>query len=280
MTQQILVTGGTGKTGRRVAKKLAMRGASVRVGSRSGQPPFDWAERATWQPALRGVAAAYVNYFPDLAAPGADEAIADFVAMARDNGVRRLVLLSGRGEEAAQASEAVLQHAGLEWTILRASWFHQNFSESLLLDAARSGLVALPVGEIGEAFVDAEDIAEAACVALTEAGHVGRTYELTGPRLLTFAEATAEIAAAAGRNIQYQQIAPDAFAAAMRQAGVPSDFIALLLELFTKVLDGRNASTSADLQRLLGRPPRDFAAYARQTAATGAWRPVEERAHG
>jgi uncharacterized protein YbjT (DUF2867 family) len=169
-TMPMLVVGGTGKRGRRVAERLASRGIPTRSGSRSAQPPFDWADQATCGPALRRVRAAYVTYYPDLALPGAVGAIRSFVDLALAQGVRRLVLLSGRGEEEAQRAEEVLRTSGADWTILRASRFAQNFSEGYLLDAMRSGEVALPAGDVGEPFVDADDIADAAVAALAEAG--------------------------------------------------------------------------------------------------------------
>ena len=197
-----LVLGGTGKTGRRVVERLAARGVPTRVGSRSGEPPFDWEDRATWAPALRGVGAAYVSYYPDLAVPSAPAAVGDLAALAVELGVRRLVLLSGRGEEEAQRAERILQEAGADWTIVRCSWFSQNFSENFMLDGVLDGVLALPVGDVREPFVDAEDIADVAVAALTEPGHAGQLYELTGPRLLTFAEAVAEIADASGRDVR------------------------------------------------------------------------------
>ncbi|MFD0539989.1 SDR family oxidoreductase [Actinomadura luteofluorescens] len=192
-----LVLGGTGKTGRRVVQRLTGRDLRVRIGSRSGGVPFDWADRATWAPALDGVHAVYVAYYPDLAAPGAPEAIGAFAELAVESGARRLVLLSGRGEDEALACERTLAASGADWTVLRASWFAQNFSESYLLDPVVSGEVVLPQGEVREPFVDADDIADVAASVLTEDGHSGRTYELTGPRLLTFAEAVAAIGQAA-----------------------------------------------------------------------------------
>ena len=190
---RVLVLGGTGKTGRRVAARMAARGLAVRIGSRTAAPPFDWEQPATWREALHGVDAAYVAYHPDLAAPGAADAIQSLTALAAASGVRRLVLLSGRGEPEAQRCEQIVRDSGLEWTLVRASWFAQNFSESYLRDAVLAGEVALPVGAVGEPFVDADDIADVAAAALTEAGHAGQLYEVTGPRLWTFAEAVAEI---------------------------------------------------------------------------------------
>jgi uncharacterized protein YbjT (DUF2867 family) len=182
------------------------------------------------------------------------------------------VLLSGRGEEEAQLCERVVQAAGTEWTILRASWFAQNFSENFLLEPVLSGVVALPAGNVGEPFIDADDIADVAVAALTEDRHVGQLYELTGPRLLTFAEAVGEIASATGQDIQYVQISHEQFASSLADQQVPADVIELMSYLFTTVLDGRNAYLADGVQRALGRAPRDFTAYVRDTAATGVWR--------
>ena len=237
-----LVLGGTGKTGRRVAQRLQAAGHPVRMGSRSGQPPFDWNQPETWAPALRHVASVYMTYYPDLAIPGAVDSVRAFTEQAKASGVQHLVLLSGRGEEEAQRAERVVQESGVNWTILRCSWFAQNFSENYLVDAVRSGEVVLPAGDVGEPFVDADDIAEVAVAALTEDGHAGQLYELTGPRLLTFAEAVADIAKATGREIRYIQVTPEQYVSGMAEEGVPDDFAWLLEYLFTTVLDGRNAS--------------------------------------
>ncbi|PTY04268.1 NmrA family transcriptional regulator [Opitutaceae bacterium EW11] len=270
-TMKTLVIGGTGKTGRRVAAKLKERGVPVRIGSRSSTPPFDWQNESGWSSALRDMQAVYIAYAPDIAVPGAVATLRRLVAAAKREKIQRLVLLSGRGEEEAQAAERVIQESGLEWTIVRASWFAQNFSEGFLLDLARAGEIVLPAGSVGEPFVDTDDIADVAVAALTEDRHVGQLYEVTGPRLLTFSEAVAEIARAAGRDIRYVQVPAEAFSAAMLQQGVPADVIWLLDYLFNTVLDGRNASVTDGVQRALGRAPRDFAEYARQTAATGVW---------
>ena len=266
-----LVLGGTGKTGRRVVERLTRRHLPVRVGSRSAGVPFDWEDSATWGPSLDGVGAVYVSYFPDLAARGAPEALGAFADLAVASGVRRLVLLSGRGEEEAQASEKAVADSGADWTVLRASWFAQNFSEGYLLDPLLGGDVALPAGAVGEPFTDADDIAEVAAAVLTEDGHIGEVYELTGPRLLTFAEAVGTIADAAGRPIHYTEIPAEDFAAGLAAEQVPADIVELLMYLFTTVLDGRNASVGDGVERVLGRPAKDFADYARDAAATGIW---------
>ena len=270
LEQPTLVLGGTGKTGRRVAERLAARGVPVRLGSRSGEPPFDWEDRATWVPALSGVGSVYLTYYPDLAVPGAVDAVQSLIELAVARGVQRLVLLSGRGEDEAKRAEEVVQASGIDWTIVRSSWFNQNFSENYLRDPVLDGEVVLPAGGVREPFIDADDIADVAVAALTEEGHVGRVYEVTGPRLLTFADAVAEIAAATGREIRYVQVSPEQYASALTEHGVPAEFVWLMNYLFTTVLDGRNAHKADGVQRALGREPRDFSDYARDAAA-GVW---------
>jgi uncharacterized protein YbjT (DUF2867 family) len=266
-----LILGGTGKTGRRVAQRLTARGLPVRIGSRSGEPPFDWEAPDTWAPVLRDTGSAYVTFYPDLAVPGAGAAVRSFSNLAVECGIRRLVLLSGRGEEGALEGEQAVRDSGVDWTIVRASWFCQNFSESFLLESVLSGEVALPVGQIGEPFIDVDDIADVAAAALTEDGHTGQLYEVTGPRLLTFAEAVGEIALATGREIRYLEITHEEFVSGLADAGVPAEFVTLLAYLFKEVLDGRNANLADGVQRALGRKPRDFTEYVRAAAATGVW---------
>ena len=267
-----LVLGGTGKTGRRVVERLKARGVPVRIGSRSAELPFEWQDQTTWAPVLQNVASVYIVYYPDLAVPGAADTIRSFVDQAVQSEVRRLVLLSGRGEEEAQRCERIVQDAGAEWTILRCSWFSQNFSEDYLRDPVVSGEVVLPAGDVGEPFIDADDIADVAVAALTEDRHVGQLYELTGPRLLTFAEAVGEIAQATGREIRYVQVSAEQYASALAEVDLPADVMWLVNYLFTTVLDGRNAHLTDGVQRALGREPRDFTDYARATAtAAGVW---------
>ena len=273
-----LVLGGTGKTGRRVAERLRARGISTRIGSRAADPPFDWRHPETWAPALRGVDAVYLSYYPDLAVPEALGAVASFTSVAARRGVERIVLLSGRGEEEAERAERVVQRAGIEWTIVRCAWFAQNFSESYLLEPVLAGEVALPAGDVPEPFVDAEDIADVAAAALTEHGHAGRLYELTGPRLLTFADAIGEIASATDREIAFVPVSTDEYSSLLAEHGVPGEYVSLLAYLFTEVLDGRNARLGDGVQRALGREPRDFRDFAREAAATGIWDPARSTA--
>jgi len=268
----ILVLGATGKTGRRILQRLRAKGFPTRKGSRSAFPSFDWNNEANWDECLAGVEAAYINYAPDLAIPGAADAIQAFVDRAKQHGVKRLVLLSGRGEEEAQACERIVSHSGVDWTVVRASWFNQNFSEGAFVEMVQAGQITLPDVDTSEPFVDADDIADVVVAALTEAGHSGEVYEVTGPRLLTLAEVAAEISRASGRSIEYVPVPHDAFVAGMAESGAPEDVVWLLDYLFSTVLDGRNAYLTDGVQRALGRPPKDFADYARDVAASGLWR--------
>ncbi len=256
-----LVIGGTGKTGRRVADRLRARGEQVRIAARS--TGFDWDERGTWEPALKDVTTAYVTYAPDAGFPDAAPKIGALARQAGEQGVRRLVLLTGRGEDGARRSEEAIQDAGPEWTVVRASFFAQNFSEDFLAESVVAGEFAFPAGEVSEPFIDADDIADVATKALTEDGHAGLVHEITGPRLLTFAEAAAEISAALGRPVRYVPVSAAEFAAGLVAAGVEPEFAGPLSELLAEVLDGRNESVTDGVQQVLGRPPRGFADFAR-----------------
>ena len=271
MIAPTLVVGGTGKTGRRIASRLARRGLHPRVGSRSGTPPFGWSERTTWGPALDGVGSVYIAYHPDLAIPGAVETVASFAELAVRRDVPRLVLLAARGEPAAEEAEHAVRASGAELTVLRSAWFMQNFSEDFLLPPVLSGGVALPAGVQTEPFVDAEDLADVAVAALTDDRHIGETYELTGPQLLTFAGAVAAIAEATSSAIRYVPVPFDEYADAAAGQGVPPEVVELLGMLFGELLDGRNAHVADGVERALGRPPGRFGEYARRTAAEGAW---------
>ncbi|KXO76121.1 NAD(P)H-binding protein [Brucella anthropi] len=271
LDDRYLVIGATGKTGRRVAEKLRQKGLSVRAVSRSTEIPFDWNSQSTWAAALDGIDSAYVTYQPDIALPGAVDVIRAFLAAAKTAGVKHVVLLSGRGEEEAEAAERVLQASGLDWTVLRASWFMQNFSENYMRDELLSGSLTLPVGPTKEPFIDADDIADVAVAALTEAGHRNRLYELTGPELFSFNEAVSEIAGATGRALSFHPVSFADYEAALREQALPEDVITLLRYLFTELFDGRNANVAHGVEEALGRKSRRFADFARKAAVEGIW---------
>lgn len=266
-----LVIGANGKTGRRVAERLREKGVSVRSVSRSTEVPFDWANQSTWAAALDGIDSAYVSYQPDLALPGAVDAIRAFLLAAKKADVKHVVLLSGRGEEEAEIAEKVLQDSGLDWTVLRASWFMQNFSENYMRDELLSGSLTLPVGPTKEPFINVDDIADVAVAALTETGHRNKLYELTGPELFSFSDAVSEIARATDKDLSFNSVSYADYEAALREQALPEDVITLLRYLFVELFDGRNASVAHGVEEALGRKPRRFADFARKAAIEGTW---------
>ncbi|MNQ73987.1 NAD(P)H azoreductase [compost metagenome] len=271
-TTKILVLGANGKTGRRVLERLENNAdVEVRAGSRSAAIPFDWEKPETWQAALQDIDTVYISYQPDLAIPSATTAIQLFSGLATQMGVKKMVLLSGRGEKEAQICEEIVKTNAKKWAIVRASWFNQNFSESFFLEPILAGYVALPRAEALEPFTDADDIADVIVTSLLEDKHNGQTYELTGPRLLTFKEVIAEIAKATDRDIAFQSLTLEEYIQMLREYQVPEDHIWLVNYLFEQVLDGRNSSITSDIEKVLGRKAKDFSAYALETAKTGVW---------
>lgn len=276
-TKKILILGGNGKTGRRVAQLLSKESSvEVRLGSRSTTPSFDWEKPETWLETIKGIDTAYITFQPDLAIPTAPETIRQFTALAAQNGVQKMVLLSGRGEKEAQVCEEIVKLTAEKWTIVRASWFNQNFSESIFLEPILTGFVALPKADILEPFTDADDIAAVVTEVLLNEKHDGKTYELTGPRLLTFEQAIAEIAEITGREIAFLPLSLKQYIDLLHQYQVPEDVIWLVNYLFSEVLDGRNSSITYDIEKVLGRKATDFTDYILKTAQTGIWNEISQ----
>ncbi len=277
MKQHVLVLGGTGKTGKRIVERLNKLGHHVRVGSRSASPAFDWDNPAGWPTVLDGIEKVYITYQPDLAVPGAKEAIEALTKVAQQKGVQKLVLLSGKGEVEAERCEQIVLNSGIDTTIIRASWFNQNFSESHFLGPIQQGVVALPNSGSKAPYVDANDLADAAVEVLLNDGHNGQIYELTGSRLLGFEEIIGEIAEATGRDIKFIPISLEEYVGAMNEMGLPGDVVWLIEYLFTEVLDNpNNQIITNDIEKLLGRKPTDFSSYVAETVKTGIWNAVVE----
>lgn len=269
-TQPILVVGANGKTGSRVAARLEAKHIAVRRGSRGADIPFDWDAPETWTPALTGASKAYVTYFPDLAFPGAVEKLEAFAKVAGETGLEQIVLLSGRGEHFASLGEDVVRNSGLAFTIVRAAWFAQNFSEGYLRDPIVDGTLPMPGGDITEPIIDIDDIADVVVASLTEDGHIGERYEVTGPRLMSFSEMAKVLSTTLGRHIQHIPISFEDFHANVAAAG--GDFVAdVFTQIARETLDGRNANVADGVERALGREPRDFAVFAATAASRGAW---------
>jgi uncharacterized protein YbjT (DUF2867 family) len=270
----ILITGVTGKTGSRIQERLAARGITARTASRQSTVPFDWYDASTWTEALEGIRTAYLAFYPDLAVDGAPAIIQQFTDLAVARGVKKLVLLSGRGEANAQRCEDIVLRSGLEATVLRASWFAQNFSEGHFLEGVRAGVIAVPAGEVREPFLDIDDLAEVAERVLLEEGHEGKIYELTGPELLSFHQAAEQLSEASGLEVQYAPITLEQNYS-MLEGIAGKEFAALITDLCREVLDGRNESLGDGVELVLHRRPRSFAEYCRQAADSGVWSMVQ-----
>lgn len=273
----ILIIGKNGKTGARVNQRLQALGYATRPVSRSTNPAFDWEQPATWRSAITGTRTAYVTYQPDLAVPGAEATLSEFVHVTAEAGLEHIVLLSGRGEPGAERAEQILINSGLSWNVVRASWFMQNLSESFMLDGILAGELVLPAGDTVEPFIDADDIADVAVAALTKAGYRNKLFEVTGPRALSFAECIQQIARAIGRPLKYTPVPVDDYINALQDQGIPKDMQWLLHELFTVVFDGRNSRVMPGVEQALGRPATDFSHYVQKTIASGIWEPLIEK---
>jgi len=273
-TSPILIIGKNGKTGSRVNQRLQDHGYTTRAVSRSTTPAFDWENSATWASAIKGTDTAYVTFQPDLAMPAAEATIKEFVRVAAENGLKHIVLLSGRGEDGAQRAEDVLINSGISWNIVRCSWFSQNFSESFMLEGIMGGELVLPAGDTVEPFVDANDIADVVVATLTDPRHRNKLYELTGPYAMTFEQCIEEISTALGRPVRYTSVPVDDYINTLREQGIPEDMQWLLNELFTVVFDGRNSNVMPGIEEALGRPATDFKTYVQKTIEAGIWTDV------
>lgn len=272
MKHNILVIGGTGKTGRRVTDRLTNQGHNVRIGSRKNSPSFDWDDPSTYVHALRGMDMAYIVYYPDLAVPGARDAISALTKAALEQGLIKVVLLSGKGESEAEACEQIVAQSGLNYVLVRASWFNQNFSEGAFVEGVHTGQIALPMPDAKIPFVDADDIADVVTKVLLDDSYDGQTITVTGPRQLTFKEAVDTIADGIGKPISYQAITIEEFKTGMKAAGLPDSYVWLFGYLFKEVLGNPNNQTiSDDVQRVLGRKATDFKSFVQKTATTKVW---------
>lgn len=276
MKTNILVIGGTGKTGRRVVEQLQNKGIEPRIGSRNASPSFDWDDKDTWVNALNGIERMYVTYYPDLAVPGAKEAIQSLTYLAKELGVKKMVLLSGKGETEAEACENIVMNSGIDYTIVRASWFNQNWSESFFLEPILTGEVALPMSNVLIPFVDANDIAEVAATVLIDESYNGEIIEVTGPELITFKNIVNIISKTSNRSLNFYDITLEQYIDGMKQMQIPSDVVWLIEYLFTHVLTNpKNQLVVNDIERVLGRKAKPFIEYAKETAKTGIWSQVE-----
>ncbi|MCG5212759.1 NAD(P)H-binding protein [Streptosporangium soli] len=277
-TTPILILGGRGKTGRHVAGQLQAHGVPIRLASRSSEQRFDWHDESTWITAAAGIDTAYLAPLVD--PPGLAQA-GRFVKQAAADGLRRVVLLSGRGvgspgrEFAVYQGQLELENAvkdsGVDWTIVRPAWFMQNFSEDFIHGQVVAGELRLPAGDGAEPWIDTEDVADVMVTALLNEKHTGETYSLSGPRTLILTEVAAELSAATGRQIGYVDVEPEKHVAEIVGSGASLDEAEALRDLFTVIRNHRSEYVSDGVRQVLGREPRDFTDWARSAALTGAW---------
>lgn len=260
----ILVIGATGKTGRRVTSALDALGVDYRPVSRHTEIRFDWTDQSTWAAALDGVTAAYL--VPVGNTIDAAE-VAAFVPQAVAAGVRRLVLLTARGQPEGDGRERAVRESGVEWTILRPTWFAHNFSEDFFHQQVLEGEIALPIGgDGGHPFIHAQDIADVAVAALTQEGHSGVTYELSGPRALSFGEVVARIGDVSGRSVRLVDVPVADYTGALMEAGFDSVYAEVLTMSLTAMRDGHDDAISDGVPSVLGRDGRSFEDYVKEAA--------------
>jgi uncharacterized protein YbjT (DUF2867 family) len=274
---KFLIIGGTGKTGRKVVDSLRLLGQSVRVGSRSAEIPFDWDRPETYGPALEGIDKVYITFQPDLAVPGAFEAVSELVRIAKEKGVSKLVLMSGKGEAEAERCESVIINSGLDYSIVRANWFSQNYSENFLLEPVLQGVVALPMGDMKVPYVDTGDIADVVVECLLHDEHNGKIYQLTGTERFTFPQVVELISKETGRDIQFVSVSLEEYVEVMKTMDLPEIYVWLIEYLFSHVLTNpENEVITNDIETILKRSPRSFRDYVKETAARGIWNQPKE----
>ena len=279
MSERVLVTEATGTVGRALLAGLTLRGAQPRAASRRAgialgpveTVQLDWEQPGSWAAALEGAERLFLA-LPERAMGAAP--VGPFLQQAVAAGVHHVVLLSALGVETEGqktgmvAAEEAVRHSGIEWTILHPNTLMQAFSEGVfgrwLLER---GEVVGSVGEARVSFVGGRDVAAAAAVVLTEEGHDGKVYELTGPEALTFAQAVAHISSVAGHRFRYVDLPPSILRKVLVASGVPEPRVDQLMLYFEGVRSGQHAILRDTVSWLIGRPPKRFATFAREHAA-------------
>jgi len=263
LTKNVLIIGGKGKNGRRVAEKLKSHKFNPIVTTRTinahveNERYFDWNDSSTFGPALKNIEIVYIVH-PDTSMLGAEQQIEGLITEMMNQSVSKAVLLSGRGQASVEKCEKILMQSQLDWTVIRSAWFNQNFSEGHFLHGIRSGEVTFMADTVKEPFVDLEDLSDVVVECLIDAVHNGKIYEVTGPELLTFAEAVNVIGVKLKRNIQYQYLNQEAYRQYLKNAGLDEFIAAHMTQAFSEILDGRNENIGKGVTHVLGRDPIKF----------------------
>ena len=266
-----LVLAGTGKTGSRLAAKLAKIGLSVRTAARHGADVhFDWDDATTHRAAVQGVDRLYL-VAPVMRMDFADQ-VSTFLDLAEAAGVRHVTYLSAYGIDQAPPQVALraveldlIGRGAVTHSILRPAWFMQNFSETLLKPV--DGVIAVPTADGSEAFIDAEDIAAVAAETLARPdAHAGAAYALTGSEAITVSEAAEVIAGVTGKPVKHNDIDRDVWIQGTVAAGVPAEYGEMLRMLTETIASGMGSRPNDNVQTVTGAPPIRFADFARRSA--------------
>jgi uncharacterized protein YbjT (DUF2867 family) len=279
---KVLITTPNGKVGSELVAQLQKANVAVRLGAHTVEKAkqkfpgaevvrLDFNDLATVKTALQGVSKAYLAFPTDQDPPAAP--FKAFIDEAKAAGVGRIVMLSASGvENAGEAPlrqvELHLERSGVPYTILRSSWFFQNYSNSSAA-AVRAGAIAEPADDGKTAFIDTRDVAAAAVAALTQEGHAGKAYALTGPDALDRAQVAAILSKELGRPVKYQKISDREFRAAL-QGHLKPNYIELLSALYGFIRAGYTAQVTSEVKRILGREPVSFSQFVRDHRAVWA----------
>jgi uncharacterized protein YbjT (DUF2867 family) len=270
----ILVLGGTGKTGTRVARRMTELGHSVRTAARHGADArFDWDDHATHRTAVDGVDRVYL-VAPVMRTRFAAQ-VSAFLDLAEAVGVQHITYLSAYGIDTAPPEIALraveldlMGRTSMTHSIVRPAWFMQNFSETFLNPI--HGAITVPTGNGGEAFVDADDIAAVAAATLADpSSHAGAQYAPTGPDRLTMREAAELIGSVIGQPVRHVDIDRLPWVDAVIASGVPAEYGEMLTLLTETIASGNGSRPNDDVHTVTGAPPTSFTEFAQRTAS--AW---------
>ena len=268
MAQRVLITGGKGKTGRRIASCLRAAGIDIAIGTRTLDGPqdrrFDWADPSSAS-AFNGCDAVYLVAPTDrtdhlaVMQPLLEEAMA--------RGVQRFVLLSSSllesgGPMMGEVHEWLAKNAP-EWAVLRPSWFMQNFSEGPHAPTIREeGFIYSATGTGRVGFIDAGDIAAAAAATLTATPPLNADVVLTGPEALSYDDVAKIITEVVGRPVRHLSLEPATLAARFVAQGLPTDYANTLAGMDAHIAAGSEDCTTSAVEQLTGQRPTSFRDFA------------------
>jgi uncharacterized protein YbjT (DUF2867 family) len=273
----ILLTGATGSIGRATMTALRAANAAFKVAARNpadlhaqGVPSvaFDWDQLSSYLPALQGVDRLF------LLTPNSERQVGyilQAVAAARRAGVTHIVRVSVMGADAEPgvilgrqhfAAEREIRASGIGWTILRPTFFMDNFIRYYGVDPHKDSQVYLPNGDGKAAWVDPADVGEVAARVLCTDRHAGSVIDLTGPELLSTAEVLSVLGSVLGHRYAYVDVSEPAARAAMEKTGMPAWLVDAFLELNALIRQGHAATLTSGVQQVLGRPPRSMREWA------------------